>query len=312
MQRRLHDQASPEALAVVRIGVFGLWVIYLAACDLTRFSDLPLEWFHPRGFFRLANRDMILIALSAPVLNAIYCFAWFGCVAVIFGVRPYLPLALATWAALMFVDAVSKGFQGYVNHGQLVMLFAALILAVFPAGDSMSIFRRRASQPPNLYAAAMYACAMALCIPYMFIGVRRIFTGGIDIFMDDSIANYIVEKSMRYSAFTFDHGLSLIGRPWLILGAKIGFVVITVFEICSPLCLVSTSFRRCWVLVMLPFHVMVLLTMRISFGENMVLIVLLLTAFPYWITAQLLGADHIGASLFTNCRSLVGAAAGLK
>ncbi len=52
-------------------------------------------------------------------------------------------------------------------------------------------------------------------------------------------------------------------------------------EILSPLVLISTWFRRAWLAVILPFHVLTLLSMNIFFWENMILIVVFLTGLGY-------------------------------
>jgi hypothetical protein len=51
-----------------------------------------------------------------------------------------------------------------------------------------------------------------------------------------------------------------------------GFLLVTVFEACSPLALLSATFRRSWLVVMLAFHLSTLVLMNIVFWENMLLL----------------------------------------
>jgi hypothetical protein len=60
------------------------------------------------------------------------------------------------------------------------------------------------------------------------------------------------------------------------MALEAGFVVVTVFEILSLLCLSSTWFRRCWLAVMLPFHILSWPLLQTLFLHNILLIVALL------------------------------------
>jgi hypothetical protein len=55
-----------------------------------------------------------------------------------------------------------------------------------------------------------------------------------------------------------------------------GFAVVTLFELLAPLCLVFRGFRYAWLLTIIPFHFLTLLTMKIFFWQNLLLICVLL------------------------------------
>jgi hypothetical protein len=60
---------------------------------------------------------------------------------------------------------------------------------------------------------------------------------------------------------------------------EVGFVIVTLFEILSLLCLGSKWFRRSWLAVMLPFHVLSWPMLRLLFLHNVLLIGVLLVDF---------------------------------
>ena len=64
-------------------------------------------------------------------------------------------------------------------------------------------------------------------------------------------------------------------RPIFVTILETGYPIVTLLEILAPLCLVSLWFRRGFLLMMLPFHVMTFLVMGILFWENLALYVLL-------------------------------------
>lgn len=129
----------------------------------------------------------------------------------------------------------------------------------------------------NLYSAGLLAVALVLCFTYSFIGIRRVAFGGIEVFTGDALLTSLALRSLEYGPFDFDYGLLPLRMPWLAFAAKIGFVVVTIFEILSPFVLISRRFRYAWLAVILSFHFATLFTMNIFFWENVVLILVFLT-----------------------------------
>jgi hypothetical protein len=58
---------------------------------------------------------------------------------------------------------------------------------------------------------------------------------------------------------------------------QIGFPILTLFEVVSPLVLFHPWLRRAWIAVMLAFHVATATLMGISFRGNVILIGVFLT-----------------------------------
>ena len=59
-----------------------------------------------------------------------------------------------------------------------------------------------------------------------------------------------------------------------------GLLLVTVFEVLAPCCLFPRRFRRLFLLVMGPTHVLIALSMNILFWENLAMFLLLLDFNP--------------------------------
>ncbi len=267
---------SATLLAVGRITVFGIWFIDVLTTPLGLYAELPLELFSAPGVLRLLPEGFFQALLASPaLLNGLKAALLLGCLLLVLGVRPFRPVAVPVTALLLLYDGLAKGFGGFINHAQMGILFGALILCLFPAADAISVLcrRRTGAAAPAVYAGGVLAVAAFLTTAYAFIGTHRVVSGGFAIFTGDAITTYMAVQSMQYSAYGFEYGLLPLLYPWLAGTVKVGFAVTTIFEILSPLCLVSRWFRRVWMAVIIPFHVSTLLTMNIFFWENLVLIV---------------------------------------
>ncbi len=281
----LHSVGSARALGVGRITVFGLWLVTIALAPITLYSELPSSLLQPVGIYRRLPFDVFVFALSAPFLTGLKVALLICCALLVLGIRPYRPLAIGTCVLLLYYDGLMKSFNGYVNHAQLGMLYAATVLAVFPSADRLSVMgASKRPAPPSLYAAPMLAVALILSFAYSFIGTHRVVSNGPEIFTGDAIVTLLAVRSLEYSATGFGFGTLPLALPYLGSFFKVGFAVTTLFEVLSPLCLLSSRFRWAWLAVIIPFHVTTLLTMNIFFWENLLLILVFLTSFACVVT----------------------------
>jgi predicted DCC family thiol-disulfide oxidoreductase YuxK len=274
----VHRNASAEVLGACRIAIFGVWLLILLRSPLPQVTDFPVEWLTRLGFMGLVPRGVLPVLLEPAVLWGIYMSMCGPCALVMLGVRPFLPFALALAALLTLNEALLKGFSGYPSHTQSVALYSAWVLAIFPAADGLSLFgRRRESRNPALYQAALVVMILSMA-----------FT----IFFDNTILNFIAARTAEYSEYGFTFGLSVLDSWLLSVGAKVGYFLVTLFEVLAPLVIFSTRFRYVWLVFMGTFHVGCLLTMNIFFWENLLIMGALLTPLPYLFARQ---EDRIAA-----------------
>lgn len=281
----LHEKASPEALGVLRIVVYAIWVVTLLVYPYERYAAFPFEWFHPHGPARFVPDAFWGLVLRWEVLFGLRLFLISLGLLLIAGIRPFGPLAFLFAVLVLILDIVSRALNGDVVHSELVPLYAAFALAFFPAADGLSFLRRRSSVSAGVYAAPLLLIMLAMAMGYSLIGLRRVAEGGIAIFTGDAIVRYMAVQSLNHSTWGFEWGLLPLTSAPLALLAKTGFAVTTLVEITSPLAVLHTAYRRVWLVIMLPFHALVLLTMNIAFWQNALLILVVFTGLPYWIAA---------------------------
>lgn len=291
-------------LAIVRIAVFGTWLVILASTRLDLLAGLPRELVRPTGVALLLPID--LLVGSPTLLTTIQILAILGCVACVLGVRPFTPIAVGTAILLFVCDGLMKSIGMFDNHTQWGPLLAALLLALSPAADAWSLPHRghpdgstRVYASHDRYAAPMVAMAAVVSLAYVMIGARRIVDGALTVLTDDSMLVWSVVRSLEDHSYPWDGSLVLLGNEWLLPGVAIGFVLVTAFEILTPLALRYAAFRTAWLCVMVPFHLSTLVVMRIFFWENLILLAVLLTGMPALIirlTERKAGAPLIGES----------------
>jgi len=276
----VHEKAGPEALAILRIAVFGIWAVQVGRTPLGRAADLPMELFDapgllallPSGFWDRLFQPTPLLVLEVGLFLVFLLAA--------LGARPFPLIGIAAMGGMLLFDGIAKGWGSYVNHAQMGVLYAGILIAVSPAADALSPFRRRERSSPGVYRFPLVATAVVLAVTYALIGAQRLEVGGMEIFTGDAFPTYLAIRTFEYSAFQFQLSTLLLGSGGAILALRAAFAVTTVFEILSPLALVSRRFRKLWLIVIVPFHLATLVTMNIFFWENLILLLLVFTDLP--------------------------------
>src|SRR5690606_5628812 len=131
----LHERGSREALGVVRIVVFSMWLFWLHALPFERLALVREATFTPMG-------PWMLLPVDAITVESLVALRW-GLTALllltIVGVRPFQPIAITAALGILLFDSLMKSVQGTLNHAQFGILYVAMILSLFPAGDGLSI-----------------------------------------------------------------------------------------------------------------------------------------------------------------------------
>jgi hypothetical protein len=251
------------------------------------YADLSPDLLTPVGPLRFVPVEVVALALNPVVLIGLKTVLLVCLGLLVLGVRPFSLVAVPTAVLLLLYDGLMKSFNGDINHAQMAVLYAALVLSVFPSADGLSVFGRpRRSAPDTMYAAPMLVVALLICFAYSFIGTNRLAANTFDIFSGDALVTLLGARSLEYLPTIFgfyDYGLLPLTWPALAPLFKLGYAVTTVLEVLSPLVLFNKWFRRAWLLVIVPFHLTTLLTMNIIFWENILLIAVFLTGLPYLV-----------------------------
>jgi hypothetical protein len=195
------------------------------------------------------------------------------CLLCVFGARPWHPIALTTVVLILWHDGALKSIQGYVNHAQLVPLFAAFLLAFSPAADAFSLGRpRRVRSGAWTYGGALVAIAFIVALTYTFIGIRRLVHGAWGVFTDGTILTSVLGRTLQYAPYESAMGDQIVQWPGASVLLPLGMLVVTVFESLSPLALRHGRFRVSWLVVVITFHITTLFLMNIFFWESLILL----------------------------------------
>jgi hypothetical protein len=274
----LNEKATPQQLGMARIVVFSLWIPNLLYIRLPDYASLPLELLHRHGALRLIP-DFVWSFLFAREFLILFQLGVLACVVwLILGLPRYRLVAIATCILLILFDGMFKSIDT-MHHGQFGILYAAWILAAFPAADAVALAPRRGPRAADAqYAAPMFLIPAVLLVAYGFMGALRIDRNGLDLFGSEALQYWFAKNSLfPPSRLGFDLGVVVASTPWMLVPMQIGFGVVTLFELLSPVCLVSRTFRWIWLWVMVPFHLLSALLLNILFWENVGLILFFMT-----------------------------------
>jgi hypothetical protein len=280
-EQTLHHDASAESLAIARIAVFGMWLWNVANASLVELGRLPIPLLEPIGPLRLLPAAAWAALCSPPTLLVLQACLIACLIALILGVGPFRTIAAFTCVLLVVEQGMIRAV-GYMTHGELAMLYAAIVLAAFPCADALALRpARHGPRDPVLYRAPLVAAGLTLCLTYALCATHRFEAGGLGIFLDGTILSRVALRGAERGGL----GLLPIDHPWLGWIILIGFPVSTVFELLSPLALFHRRFRHVWLAVIASFQIAVSALMMISFRGNLVLLAIFLTELP-----QLAGA----------------------
>ncbi len=264
----LREEASPKLLRVVTIGIFGFWFLQLAFSPVDSLAALSLVLYEPVGFLRGVPDSVVAWLLHPPAIYYLKVVIMASCAAVIFKVRPRL-FAIVVCVALTIYLGLLRGFGGHVSHSDLVMLYAAYFLALFPLADARLSAKERSRV--NLSGVPVVAILGALFFTYSLTGLFRLMHGAIETFTSGSLTFWALRNSYQYVDPLWGWGRQLLNQPvWAAL-LNAGFPIVTLFEVLAPLCFVSSRFRWLFIIVMVPFHLLAWIVMEIFFWEHLLL-----------------------------------------
>ncbi len=273
----LHDKATAHSLGMVRIWVFGLAALSRLFTPVWELCLLPE--YQPAGIMRLLGAHYWAPLITLEMAYCIQALTIGLLLLAAAGVGPYRLLAPLACLALTLAEGLVRG-NGVTTHANLVLILCAYVLAMFPAADALTFFRRKGwpATPPVQYQAALVALSLVFCATYLFVGARRLSASGINVFLDDSIlgATALRDAELGPAGGMGKWSCESVTTAWAMI---IGFPLVTLFELLTPLCIFSKRFRWVWLAVMIPFHIGAGFMMGIWFTYNFALIPILIAGF---------------------------------
>lgn len=284
----IHGNAGPRALHAVQIYISSLWLAKALTDPLSRLAVLPHSYYESVGVLQLLPASIESWLLSADGLTRLR-LALIVTSALCLWPRAFRWVSPVCFGLVLVYQSLIRGF-GHANHAEILLILALGVLATFAWTPP-----RRNSEGYSPYGIPVLAVALTFTICYSLIGLLRLYNG-VAQFTGDSIVNYVVSRSLRTSYYDFNLGMIAASSPAFVWLLRLGFPLVSVVEALSPLVLVSRSFRVVFFLVMIPFHLMTLTLMEVSFLENLLLYVVLVD-FSRWLPVFALGNSHEGSPL---------------
>ncbi|MEQ1907992.1 MAG: hypothetical protein ABMA15_04170 [Vicinamibacterales bacterium] len=286
----IHGNAGPRALHAVQIYISSLWLAKALTDPLSRLAVLPRSYYEPVGVLQLVPTSIESWLLSAGGLTSLRC-ALIMTSALCLWPRAFRWISPVCFALVLVYQSLIRGF-GHANHAEILLILALGLLATF-AWTPL----RRHNEGYSPYGIPVLAVALTITVCYSLIGLLRLYDG-VAQFTGDSIVNYVVSRSLRTSYYDFNVGMIAVTSPVFVWLLRLGFPLVSIVEALSPLVLVSRPFRVVFFTVMIPFHLMTLTLMEVSFLENLLLYVVLVD-FSRWLPVFALGGldSHQASSL---------------
>jgi hypothetical protein len=286
MAEMLHSRVSNATLGIVRAAVYGMWAKHLLEDSVDRYIRTPVEFFTPVGPLAWLPDAWWPWIYRVEVIEGGRVALLVGIGLCVVGLGPYRLIAVATCFGLTLYQAFVRGY-GYIHHGELAMLFAAYVLAIYPAQRGFSLQRTARSPGPHgtggntagddLNRAAMLTICLALCFTYAFVGAHRLVHGGIGVFFDGTILHYITVRTFETDIDAPGLGRLVLEIPALGTAAALGYAATTVCELFAPLAIFARRFRWIWITTIIGFHLAAGLLMGIWFTANIALVLLCMT-----------------------------------
>jgi len=280
----IHALAGPRTLGAVRVWILSVWLAKLLAEPFARLAVLPSYTFRPPGVLAMIPDSFWNVLLNESALLAIQWTTIVLLVIAIIGMRGARAALVVATALLFIYQGIVRGYGGHINHAELPLLFATVVLIGFPCFDAFALHKphTRPTTPLAAYQVPLWTMMLVLCLSYTFVGCSRLLRGGLEVFGPESVPYWSIHAAFFQRHWELGGGLWLYDYPqlWPWLGRV--FLVVTLFEIASPLALVSHTFRKVWLVAMLVMHVATLLLLNIFFVENICLMIVM-TDLGRWI-----------------------------
>lgn len=260
--------APAERLAVIRILItaYALGFLLGYTPNILALGKLGAAQFAPVGPITLLDAPLSSEALLFLLIAAIgtgflaLLGAAYRCIGPLFALL------------LLFITSYRSSF-GMIFHTENLLVFHALLLALYPSADAYSIdAKRRGRQKPHesrerlIYGAPLFLMSLLTVTSYALAGIAKLRYGGAAWLEGEVLLSHIAWDNLRkleLGSIYSPLGAYLCRFPaifgplaWLSLA----------FELFAPLALLGKRLSTLWVVGAISFHLGVALVMAIVFA----------------------------------------------
>ena len=268
----LHSDATIGTYQFVHSLIFIIWVLIVATDPLHKLAVLPVTAFEPYGLLRFLPTEIGAWILDASALTAVRIGAVVCCGTAL--LRPTALWAkLAACVLLTLHQTIVRGFS-VMNHAEIVALQAVYVFTAFDVLNRFAREEERENTSTRIVAYPLVTLTLLLSLTYFFAGLNRIVSSGLSGIWDGSVLAYFVDTSASTRRFDFDLSRHLLERPKLLPFLNAAFLVVTLAELGAPLCLISGRARRIIAPILVCFHILALVLMKVIFFPHGLLLIL--------------------------------------
>jgi hypothetical protein len=184
------------------------------------------------------------------------------------------PSAIVACLLVTLQQGIVRGFSGHIHHSDLVLLYAAYLLALFPLADAVAGNKRPpagSEQTASSERVLLVAILTALCLSYTLTGTYRFIHGGLETFRSGSATFWALRNSYQVVQPTWGLGKLMLESPLLSHMLNGSFPVVTALEAAGIAALLSRPFRWAFLAGMIGLHLLSWLLLEVFFWENMIL-----------------------------------------
>jgi hypothetical protein len=268
------QHTSFASVPLVRSVVFGLWLLKTALTPVDSLASLPLSLFQPVGFLAELPDTALRFLIQASCLQWLKVAVLISLILVLVGLAR-TAAAVAACLLITLQQGIIRGFSGHIHHTDLVLLYAAYLLALLPIADALARKQWATAVLPvavNTDRALVVGILALLCLTYTLTGTYRFAHGGVETFRSGSATFWALRNS--YQLVHPDWGLGKLLLPFPLLSHMLNaaFPVVTAFEAAAIGALLSRPFRWVFLAVVIGLHLLSWLFLEVFFWENLILL----------------------------------------
>jgi len=247
---------TARQVRLFRALVFGMLAADALLHALGPLAGFPPELVRPVGLVRLLPDAWVAALFASPGWLSAACA---GACALAAAGPGFRALGVPVCLVATLHASVARSYA-YAYHTD-----AALLLSTPRAAAAVR-------------GAPLLASFAVLLVPYHLVGLTRVVEGGLEDFTSDALRGWMVRNAILPSwrtTFTGGLGHALAQHEGFATGMKLGFPLVTAFEVLAPAALFWRRFRLVFLAVMIPFHVVSLPVLGVFFYHSLVLLVAL-------------------------------------
>jgi hypothetical protein len=277
-RRRFVPDASPLALAGIRVWACLVLLVYVLVSDLPSTARLPRELLAVSGdglSFLGAIPGLPRLLENEAALGGFQALTALALAAGAAGLFTRVTTPLAAVCSLIYVG-IFCGYT-YFFHQCLIGLYVLAAVSLTPCGDAFSLdawLRGRRGKPPlerpaEVYAWGRYLCWTVLALPYFFAGLSKLRNGGWSWWEPLNLRGKVYRDSLQKGVFEPALGLDFFAAPDAFFGA-IGALTL-VMEVGFFLVLFSRRARRILPLGAAAMHLGILVLQNFIFVDALLM-----------------------------------------